>query len=116
MADDVINGREASTQNGGGDGKKDDGARDVKDGKDNEAFVQVSLSIFSGILGGIAVEILNDNDILNVTIVAIMGIIIWIVVKHHYGSYKKSPVHILTAVSLVLIAALVYCLGYCAQK
>ena len=40
MADDTVNENEVSTQNGGGDGKKDGETRNIKDDKENEAFVQ----------------------------------------------------------------------------
>lgn len=104
MADDVINGREASTQHGGGDGKKDDGARDVKDGKENEAFVQVSLSIFSGIIGGIATNILNGKvSCFSIVVIMVVGYIIHKVITCRDKLDKRMGIPVLIGLLLAVI-------------
>lgn len=52
MAEDKINGNEALTQNSTDDNKKESETKNINEDKENEAFVQVSLSILGGIVGG----------------------------------------------------------------
>lgn len=116
MADDVINGCEVSTQNSGGDGKKDGGTRSVKNDKENEAFVQVSLSIFSGILGRVAVNILEGKaSWTHVVIILIVGLIVWEVTVFGGKLNKNIGIPILITL-LLMVMAVIGCFSHCIQN
>ena len=86
--------------------------------KENNDFVQVSLSIFSGVLGGIAVDILNGtapspqermfNLIYDVALVGVLGLIVWGIVVHHNNPKRDlwKPISI-GLIPIVLVMFLV---------
>ena len=81
MAEDKINKNKVLAQNGGNSSNKDDGERNTKGNKKNEASVQASLSIFSGIVGGAAADMLTGDKIFDVIIIALIGFIIFCIVR-----------------------------------
>ncbi|WP_462107148.1 hypothetical protein [Campylobacter concisus] len=116
MSDNSVNENEASTQKGGEDGKKDGETRNVKDDKKNEAFVQVSLSIFSGIIGGIATNILDGKvSCLSIVVIIVVGYIIHKVITCRDKLDEKIGVPILIGLLLVVILMFA-CLAHWVQK
>ena len=82
MSEDKFNESNASIE----DGEivsKNDKAKSMKKDKQNEAFIQISLSILSGIVGGIAVHIFDGIYYLfNVFVILIIGLIMWIIIVY----------------------------------
>ena len=63
MSEDKINKNEVLTQNSTDDNKKESETKNINEDKENEVFVQVSLSILGGIVGGAWANIL-DKDLM----------------------------------------------------
>lgn len=114
MSEDKINKNEVLTQNSTDDNKKENETKNINEDKKNEVFVQVTLSVFSGILGGAALNILRDDTFLSILTIAVVGFIMLGVVIRHYRLGKKTDSCIFIMVSLVV--ALFACLAYCVQK
>ena len=116
MVDDVASERKGSTQNSGGNDKKSGETKSVKSDKENGAFVQVSLSIFSGIIGGMAVNILEGKALwTHVVIILTVGLIVWGVTAFSGKLSKKIGIPILIALLLMVMAA-IGCFSHCIQN
>ena len=95
MSEDKFNESNASIE----DGEivsKNDKAKSMKKDKQNEAFIQISLSILSGIVGGIAVNIFDGIYYLfNVFVILIIGLILWIIIVYS-SNWKLIILFVLT--------------------
>ena len=81
MTEDKINENKVLAQNGGSGTNKDEREGNAKVDRKNEAFVQASLSIFSGIVGDAAADMLTGDKIFDVIIIALIGFIIFCIVR-----------------------------------
>ena len=107
MTEDKTNKNEAPTQNGVSGTNKDEGEGSAKVDKKNEAFVQASLSIFSGIIGGMAVNILEDKaSWTHVAVILIVGFIVWGVTVFSDKLNKKIGIPILITLLLIAMAVI----------
>ncbi len=62
---------------------KNNKAKSTKKDKRNEAFIQISLSILSGIVGGMAVNILDGRaSLFYVFVILIIGLIMWRIIVY----------------------------------
>lgn len=81
MPDDKINESKASIKGEKSSVKKDDIAKSMKIDK---RFIQVSLSILSGVVGGIAVNIFDGRySLFYVFVILIIGLIMWGIIVYN---------------------------------
>lgn len=116
MAEDKINGNEALTQNSTDDNKKESETKNINGGRENEAFVQVSLSILGGIVGGAWANILDKDLWINVLTIAVAGFIVYATIAWHDKKLDKKIGFPILIVLLLIIMALLACLAYCIHK
>ena len=116
MAEDKINGNEALTQNGMDNNKKESETKNINGDKENEAFVQVSLSILGGIVGGAWANILDKDLWINVLTITVAGFIVYATITWHDKKLDKKIGFPILIVLLLIIMALLACLAYCIHK
>lgn len=90
MSEDKINKNEVLTQNSTDDNKKESETKNINEDKENEALVQVALSILGGIVGGAWANILNKDLWINVLTIAVAGFIVYATITWHDKKLDKK--------------------------
>lgn len=100
----------------------EESTKETQEAKINDAYIQVAISFFNGVLGGMTVNMLGGGcdsslpqRVFELAFIAFLGFVIFVLVAHKYNPTKKIGKPLAIGLLLILAVALSVCCIFCVK-